>query len=327
MFRISRVICSLAVLTLFGFGCLRIGPRIVRVPSAPVQEQASSTRSIPLDSRPVAYLELAEGAATLTRGESRVPAQDRLELLIGDKLTVNRGPVTLIYPDMGASRLESGTEIVVLADDSAQEGSFTEIRLLAGEVWTRFEQLLAPQDEFSVVANGVVATVRGTGFGVSLENGQTDIEVAEHQVEVTSEKINGQWTLSASVPVGNLVTVAAGEGLRISAQDIEAAKAQGELRTRVRKLTERERLRQGFIFGSKKIPLERLRRPDAPIRLLDLKATVSPELKERFQLLKERAQWTPVLTPGFVLPDRQVSPEEQAPLDVFPLLKGPTSTL
>jgi hypothetical protein len=77
--------------------------------------------------------------------------------------------------------------------------------LAAGKVWSKVLELLTPDSVWEVKTGNVVATIRGTAFGVSYFNGQSHIIVSEDKVETsaidpeTGEKIPGTETaLSAN---------------------------------------------------------------------------------------------------------------------------------
>ena len=66
-----------------------------------------------------------------------------------------------------------------MPDGEAGTGLGAKIILEAGKVWTRLERLLGRDETFSVESSDVVATVRGTAFGVSLIDGDVDVTVAD----------------------------------------------------------------------------------------------------------------------------------------------------
>ncbi len=226
------IVCTLFV-SLFGVGCLRAPISTKQIPTikpVSINERTSS----------LAFLRLNGGAASVTRGSDEKSAVDGTELTAGDRVQVTNGTVSLIYPDAGETRLENGTVATLTSDDGAK-GLFAKLQLASGKVWTRFERLLGKGEQFSVAANGVVATVRGTAFGVAVVGEDVDIQVAENQVEVSQEVID-------AAKVAEVVTVAAGEGVKVHAKTFLK-----------RSLSDIERNSEGFRFASRKIPPERLR--------------------------------------------------------------------
>jgi len=88
---------------------------------------------------------------------------------------------------------------IELHDATENGGIQTDITLLSGRIWSRVSQLLDLGSTFSVHANDVVATVRGTAFDLLNENGETELWVSESRVELTSTgQANG-----TIVPEGN----------------------------------------------------------------------------------------------------------------------------
>ncbi len=253
---------------LFGLGC-RPRPRIVQAPTKPT-EQTQATESAP---GVLAYAHTNGATADLTRDNAVIALQDGQALAEGDQIKVNAGTLELVYPDAGVSQIESGSEIVLLAQsDEPREGEVSaDIQLIAGSIWTRFERLLGNTERFSVTSNGVVATVRGTAFGVSADTDGVDVQVADHQVEVTEQKAEEQGSSAKSS-----VVLQAGQGLKTKAGAFTSPAA---VRRLIRSLSNAEKARAGFVFGANRIQLERLRRPAKIVPLLKL-----PSLPEAYRL-------------------------------------------
>lgn len=314
-----RLAIPLLILPLLGGGCFRIGPRIAKSPQpSPIATQTTSTTTNS-DTPVLAYVALNGGSATVTRGSSSLPVEDGLELLQGDALEVTAGTVSLVYPDSGVSELQTGTKIEIIPDDGEGEtGVFTQIRLIAGDVWTRFERVFGPTERFSVAGNGVVATVRGTAFGMSVVGTDVDVQVADHEVLVTAEE---EESAATSTQSANIIALSAGQGLRATAKVLTQLDAT-RVKALVRKLTITERGTKGFQFGSKRLLQERMKRPLRPVRL-PIRPVVKPELEARIQILRRRAMLQK-LYPQFAAPLR-------APIDFIvptttPSVSGPSAT-
>jgi hypothetical protein len=304
MMKRGYLVMPLVALTLVGAGCLRIGPRIVRSPAPSnipdttqiASSSVTTTQDVPLPNigfsneiRVLAYLRLDGGQAEVRRDGVSMKGEEGLELVSGDRVKVQTGPVSLIYPDAGETQIESDSEVVLMphGEDAKTGEVATELELLAGRVWTRFERLLGPEESFSVDGNGVVATVRGTAFGVSLEGDDVDVQVADHEVEVTTvDEEEAALAATSTVLTTKSVKLATGEGLKIQPAQFHLMQ-QPLIKTKVRKLTDVDRTAQGYRFASQRIRLERLRKPAFPVRM---KATpeIPPELRRRLQLLRKR---------------------------------------
>jgi hypothetical protein len=308
----TRLLIPLFALALLAGGCFAFGPRVVRVPDAPER--------IAADADPVAYLRLAaSGSATVTRGSTTVEAVDGVGLISGDRIRAVSGDVSIVYPESGMSKLDSGTEVVLLA--GGEDGTaFTEMQLMAGNIWTRFEKLFGPNEQFSVNANGVVATVRGTAFGVSMDKGVVDVMVADHEVDVTSESLEVGSQGSKDVSV----RLVAGKGLRLSAEEMTRLKRIGMM-ARVRDLTPIEKQKVGFLFMMKKLNTKQMERPASVIRM-EGEATIPAQFERRMDFLRERVKFEAQLR-GFVLPTRGVESTDFAPSELNPSVEGPTTTM
>ncbi|MFH1620813.1 MAG: hypothetical protein ABIB04_01875 [Patescibacteria group bacterium] len=325
--KIKKIVLLFAILPFIGAGCLRIGPRIVRVPNAPTNVLVTSTGSA-IDAeteKEVAYLNLSGGQAEIVRGASRSEAKDGTALYSGDRVNVTSGSVIMLYPDAGESLIEAPADFLVLANSNGQGALFTEIRLFAGSVWTRLEKLLGSEEQFSVAANGVVATVRGTAFGVSLIGDDLDIQVADHEIEITTEQEQKDFVESKEKkPVRQKVALMAGEGVKIKAP--KGAKPDiKNLKDSVKKLEKAEKEKKGYVFSSDPIPPEKLKRPKKPVRLPAVSVIIPDELKQRLDLLKQSLDKDEILR-GFVPPERGVTQGEYAPTGTLRELQGPTTT-
>jgi hypothetical protein len=168
-------------------------------------------------------------------------------------------------------------------------------------------------EHFSVAANGVVATVRGTAFGVMVQGQSVDVRVADHQVEVSKETGVGESRDAAAavaVNVGQDVFVSAGS---LSPGNIDAT------RKLVRTLSENEKKDAGYEFGSTKIAPERLQQPAASVTLFSSAPTLPSNLDQRLQELKQEES----TKAGFAAPSRGVTSGDIAPKTVEPGVTGP----
>lgn len=330
-----RLVVLLALLPIFGLGCAKVGPRVVKAPQqqwppsdqlAPYAKDDSKTNAnmdnlakyeVAATTTAAAYLELENGSADIVRSGARAKAVNDLEISSGDRIVVTSGTVYLVYPDAGMAQLESGSDVVFLADDS-HPGVFMDLRLMAGKIWTRFERLLGKDEQYSVTANGVVSTVRGTAFGVGVDADGVDVQVAEHGVEVTTE------TAASAAEAPAPLTINAGETIKIITkgvllQDIRI------VQTAVRQLTAAERISSGFVFGLSKIPAVMLSRPPQAVRL-----KAPPAVPQELQGVQTRLlQRAAVLNFGgtFVAPLRAPTSGEAVPLNAVPTINGPTAPL
>ncbi len=303
MNRILPLLVLVAAVVIVGIGCFRVEPRVVRAPEQP------STGQLAENVAPIAVIALNGGAGTVTRADQTESLLDGLEIMPGDTIAATSGTVKIVYTDAGASELEQGTTVTVLPDGQGQGTVFAQIALISGSIWTRFERLLGSDERFSVTGNDVVATVRGTAFGMELVDGDADVQVAEDDVDV--RPFRSGTDLAETVTT---VLVARGDGLRVTAEkllklDVLAAKKL------IRALGAAERKRAGFTFMSSKLSKD----------LLNKKASVKwdlkPSIPERFRnridpTLLERILQLNALqaNPTFVAPFRPIMPSDVAPM-------------
>jgi hypothetical protein len=296
MKRISFVAALCIGMILVGTGCARSKDQR---PSPSVQTPQQKQEEV----IPMGVLALDGGTATLVRGDVSVDAQDGTELLPGDTLKVMSGTIVIVYPDAGASHLESGTEVTLLPDGDGTGSVFAQIELSVGSIWTRFERLLGTDETFSVSGNGVVATVRGTAFGMEIVDGEADVQVADHEVEISVLEGRKDSALAKKT-----LKLASGEGFRIAADAMKRLDPSG-MKRMVRKLSAREKTKRGFDFMSKKMSQELLKRrakvrmPGIPVIPVKFRDRIDPGLLERLLQFS-----TMNLTPGFVMPTRSLEP-------------------
>ncbi len=296
------IMLGLAFFMLFGAGCRREPPKITYV-----EDRGSKTGNVTVSNdnekqnesdwtepKELAILLLTPNTeATVTRGEETTEAVHQMEILAGDEIEVIKGEVQLLYPDYGVSILDQGTKLIVLpAQDADGQGLSAQIILEAGKIWTRLEKVLGTDESFSVESSDVVATVRGTAFGVSFENGQVDIKVADSQVAVTTrEAMKGAVEL-----VKKAVYVSAGNAIKVNPQSVSASdNPRNVLLQNLRKVSETEKKDIFYRFGTRKIDPVNLKRPDmvfkwsAPIFLNDkMRERLTPDQIERLKIIQER---------------------------------------
>jgi len=313
MKQVFRII-PFAALLFVGAGCA-LFPHIVRVPPAS-NSQETALNSVD-QTKPIAYLQLNGGAATVTRGSETVQAQEDTELIAGDRIQVSSGDVMLVYPDAGESDLSAGADVVLTSDGPGTGDVFTELRVVAGDVWTRFERLLGSNEHFSVEANGVVATVRGTAFGMSVQGEDVDVQVADHFVDVTAEQDENVATAPQAIPTMHLTN---GQGFHVSKSQLKQY-GMAKMAFAVRQLDKKDKQKKGFVFGTTKISSGKMKKPLKPVKLDIAPAALPPDIQQRMQLLHDRLM-IQMQTQGFVAPTAAPSLSP----DGTPSVSGPSST-
>lgn len=114
-------------------------------------------------------------------------------VLPGDRIrTGPEGEARIVWGDRGYTRLDAGTEVVVEEtplDGALTPGASIGIRVESGRTWSRMLKLLDLDSSMEVKTSDVVATVRGTTFGV-IKNDESEVAVAESVVEVSAPDLS-----------------------------------------------------------------------------------------------------------------------------------------
>ncbi|MCK9361541.1 FecR family protein [Patescibacteria group bacterium] len=114
---------------------------------------------------------------------------DPAVVLPGDRVrTGAEGEARIIWGDRGYTRIDPNSEIVIEEtplDGTLTPGASISVRVESGRVWSRMLKLLDLDSSMEVKTSDVVATVRGTTFGI-VKEGESEIAVAESVVEVAS---------------------------------------------------------------------------------------------------------------------------------------------
>lgn len=107
------------------------------------------------------------------------------DVQVGDSIRTGEGGLAEIrWGDRGVSRIDPSSELTIEAipqDEQAATNAVIRLSVSGGRVWTRLLKLLDMSSEAQVTTGNVVATVRGTAFGVASNDG-TDIAVTESVV-------------------------------------------------------------------------------------------------------------------------------------------------
>ncbi|MBD3319381.1 hypothetical protein GF342_05740 [Candidatus Woesearchaeota archaeon] len=128
-----------------------------------------------------AFLHVTSPGVSVFDGESWNPAVDGMELSEDHRVKTEKGTGDIVLYESVIIALEPFSEVSI--DDLTQE--FPKVGLSAGEVWNKFTGLIGVTN-FEVVTPTTVATVRGTEFGVSFNEGVAEVVVGEGTVDVTA---------------------------------------------------------------------------------------------------------------------------------------------
>lgn len=98
------------------------------------------------------------------------------------------GSATVKLADGSELRLDKNSELNITDAryDASTKNLIVRSKLIIGNVWSNIVALATPESSWEVETSNVVATVRGTSFGVGVhENGITTIVGSEHTIELT----------------------------------------------------------------------------------------------------------------------------------------------
>ncbi len=162
---------------------------IALVACAPAQAPKQAAKAAP-----VAMLAVQSGEVFVNDS----PASAGMELKEGDTVkTGAKSKASLVFFDSSILRLNENTEIVV-KDIVSQGDKKVNLEQTAGQTWSRVLKISGIK-EYSIETPNTVATVRGTGFAVSIGDGDTIIAVKEGKVLVAAMDEN-QVVAEAVVP-------------------------------------------------------------------------------------------------------------------------------
>lgn len=137
------------------------------------------------DNVAVAYLNLRSGTAEVNRGQGWQTAADGAPLSLNDKVRTSAdGKASIVLYESVVVDLGPGTEITVKSLDSKAPS----VGITTGSAWSKFTKT-AGVVSYSIDTPNGVATVRGTGFWVDVNDEETNITVGEGTVDFT---LNGQ---------------------------------------------------------------------------------------------------------------------------------------
>lgn len=121
------------------------------------------------------------------------------EVQPGDSVRTDDGSSAQIrWGDRGVTRLDAKTELTIERapeDPNAVRGALFQLRLSTGRAWSRVLKLLDVDSGFEVKTDTVVATVRGTSFGIARTASGVDAAVTESVVAISPTASDAQPTL------------------------------------------------------------------------------------------------------------------------------------
>ncbi len=140
-------------------------------------QQVPEVSKLPAIEKAVAILAVHSGEV-LVNDKSAIAGQ---ELKVGDIIRTLAGKASVVFFDSSVLRLDENTEVAV----KRLSKSSVSLKQASGQTWSRILKVSGIQD-YKIETPTTVATVRGTGFGVKVADGDTKIVVKEGKVHVAS---------------------------------------------------------------------------------------------------------------------------------------------
>ncbi len=121
-----------------------------------------------------------------------VPLEQSVDVRVGDAIRTSAdGKAEIRWGDRGVTRIDSNSQVTiedVPKRDIPATGMLIKLRVSTGRAWSRMLKLLDVQSNMQVEGGGIVATVRGTAFGVATHATTTEIAVTDSVVRVSPIK-------------------------------------------------------------------------------------------------------------------------------------------
>ncbi len=137
---------------------------------------------------PVAVLRVEQGKATISSGGAPQEVTTETQVNQGDEIVVSDdGRAALYWDGYGRTLIDAGTKLRVTEASRPDGKKSIKANFLIdiGRTWTRIEQVLDVGSEVSGATGDVVATVRGTSFGVERVGNASAIRVKSSKVKAT----------------------------------------------------------------------------------------------------------------------------------------------
>ncbi len=133
-------------------------------------------------------LESFNGQVKILRDDDFIVPEAGMEIFVNDRiLTGYDGSAVIWYLDNSVSRLNHDTEVLVnqLKDSDEDDiGTYVEVAVLAGTVWSRVFNLIENDASFVVVTDDVSTSAKRGAFNISVDDEKLEIDVFNHTVDV-----------------------------------------------------------------------------------------------------------------------------------------------
>lgn len=185
--------------------------------------------------------------------------------------TTSTGRASLLYPDGGVTKLGRNSYVVLAT--LQDKGKKSKIKIFGGGIWSKVENIL-DDESYEVESENMVASVRGTIFGIEISSETTSIYTFEHTIRITPKNKDGKLLENLALDVNS------GEKVIITDRDILKNKKASKQKITIQDL-EKEIIKDNLVGDI-------LERSDVKKLLNSLKVSPSPSPKPSY---------TPTLTP------------------------------
>lgn len=182
---------ALVLLVIAGFAAWKFLPPLI---DRAVHSALNQAQNAAMDKMGMARFGSATGTAFLTdvSGDVHVTHEGKRDEAqegpVGEGDVIETGAdssASVIWPDYGRTLLDANSKLTVSQAGHDNGNLNVKLKLDGGRIWTRLERLLGNGSGFEVRSSNVVATVRGTSFGVDARVPDAiGIQVAESKVGV-----------------------------------------------------------------------------------------------------------------------------------------------
>ena len=132
----------------------------------------------------IAYLNIENGTVEVDKGEGWIKATDEMELNLFDRIRTLNGEAVIILYESILINLEPNTEVAL--KEISEE--YIRVKQYSGVTWNKFTDIIGI-NELTIETPETVATVRGTEFGVTMDEvivaeGIVDVQKGDENIEV-----------------------------------------------------------------------------------------------------------------------------------------------
>jgi hypothetical protein len=179
-------VIGFVILITLGGGVLMLSNRKSNQESSVLsaQTQGTTAPTVALQAKPKLEI-FTDGIQIKTPEASDYSKAENGQLVeVGSVLKTDKtGRAQILFPNNSVARIDFNSEITLT--DFSISPQKANIKLFSGKVWNRVAKLFGKDDSFQTTTNTLVASVRGTSYGVGiLLDGSNKVSVSKSKVHV-----------------------------------------------------------------------------------------------------------------------------------------------